>query len=119
MRVNLSCSATNCVHNEMGLCSANDIIIVGEKANKTDETSCVTFSRGDIKNAINSMGNINITGTIKQAMNNSEIEMTPNVKCEVETCKYNINNMCTAPAIIVSGNKHGDIEETKCDTFIR
>lgn len=119
MRVDLNCSATNCVNNQAGLCSANTISIKGKKAKTAEQTKCETFKEGSIYNSLASMGNLNVGGTIKQVFNTDEIEMTPNVHCDVDNCVYNIKNLCTAPGLVIKGNESTNSKETYCQTFIK
>lgn len=42
-RIDVKCSAVNCVFNENQKCSANHIGIGGNGANRSDETECTSF----------------------------------------------------------------------------
>lgn len=115
----LSCGALNCVHNLNGLCAASRIQVSGNTAHASSGTSCETFMEKGIKNAIINMGNMNIGGEIRQIFTLNSVEMSPNIRCEASHCTYNVNKICTASNVFVSGDGANTSEGTRCETFIR
>jgi hypothetical protein len=118
MQGTLSCSATNCVHNQSGLCSASSINIGGSNAHASSSTQCDTFAEKGLKNSLNNVMNMNVTGQFKQIFNSASIEMTPNIRCDAQNCKYNDNKICKAPNVLVNGPGALTSSRTCCETFI-
>jgi hypothetical protein len=118
MSVKLSCSATNCVHNMSSLCSANYIEVSGNSAHTSASTECNTFAEKGLKNAVTNMVNMNVVGEIKQVFTNSSVEMSPKIKCEAVSCKYNDNRICDAAYVQIQGPYAATTEGTQCETFI-
>ncbi len=119
MRGILSCSATNCVNNMSGICSAGTIHITGATAHTSESTQCETFAEKGLKNSLANVLNMNLVGEIKQAFTNETIEMSPNIKCEARNCRYNHDELCHAPNIMVNGMGALHSERTRCETFIQ
>lgn len=118
MNGSLSCSATNCVHNMSGLCSANTINVAGNGAHSSSSTQCETFAEKGLKNSLMNAANVNIPGQFKQLFNSASIEMNPTIRCNAENCKHNNNKMCNAQNIQVSGPGALTSSKTCCETFI-
>lgn len=114
----LSCSAEACVHNQGGLCTANQIHVAGTNATTSSQTLCDTFAEKGFTNAVSHIGNMNIMGEIKQVFSNSSIQMSPYIKCDAEKCEYNSSRVCTASNVQISGVNADNSEGTKCSTFI-
>ncbi|MFL0268817.1 DUF1540 domain-containing protein [Candidatus Clostridium radicumherbarum] len=117
MNGDLSCSALNCVHNMTGLCSANQIHVIGSSAYSSAETMCNTFAEKGIKNAFTHLTNMNIPGEVKQVFTNTSIEMSPVIKCDALNCTYNDNRACSASHVQVHGPDASSTEGTQCETF--
>ncbi|HEY8892055.1 MAG TPA: DUF1540 domain-containing protein [Clostridium sp.] len=124
MRGILSCSATICVNNMSGICSASTINISGVSAHKSEETQCETFDEKGLKNSLTNVLNMNVVGEIKQVFDNDSIEMSPRIRCKAINCKHNEEKLCTAKNILVNGidvssneKKSINIEKTQCETF--
>ncbi|MGH4050670.1 MAG: DUF1540 domain-containing protein [Clostridium sp.] len=124
MRGILSCSATICVNNVSGICSASTIHISGADAHKSEATQCETFDERGLKNSLTNVLNMNVVGEFKQVFSSDSIEMSPRIKCEAVNCKYNKEELCIAKNILVDvieecGIKKTPlcIERTQCETF--
>ncbi|ERI94385.1 hypothetical protein HMPREF1982_01021 [Clostridiales bacterium oral taxon 876 str. F0540] len=113
----LNCNALKCVHNMSGLCSANTIHVFGSGAHTSDETMCNTFAEKGFTNAITHLTNMNVTGEVRQLLNNNAIEMSPAIKCESVNCIYNEEGVCRASNVQISGPRAETSQDTVCDTF--
>jgi hypothetical protein len=113
----LSCSATNCVNNMSGVCSAITINVFGSNAHSSQNTKCETFAEKGIKNALSNALNMNVVGEVKQVFNSESIVMSPNIRCNASSCMHNENNLCAADNIMVSGMGAITSDRTKCETF--
>jgi uncharacterized protein DUF1540 len=102
--VKINCDVTNCSHNNNKVCFANLINIGGKNAKKDCNTCCGSFL--DEKNYSKLTNNIN-------DMSNQCTSLT----CNVVSCAYNSNNLCTADTIQVSGKNPNLYTETYCSTF--
>lgn len=118
MSVKLSCSATSCVHNMSSLCAANYIEVAGNNAHSSVATECNTFAEKGLKNAVTNMVNMNVVGEVKQIFTNESVEMSPKIKCEAESCKYNEDRICEAAYVQIQGPGAATSEGTQCETFI-
>ncbi len=117
MDVQLSCSALNCVHNISGLCSANTIEVLGSGAHNSEQTMCNTFAEKGLKNAVTHLPNMNVVGELRQLVTKNSVEMSPAVKCQAISCKYNENRLCQAEYVQIEGPKADSSEGTQCETF--
>lgn len=124
MRGTLSCSATICVNNMSGICSASTINISGASAHSSEETQCENFDEKGLRNSLSNVLNLNIIGEFRQAFDNDSIEMSPRIRCEAVNCKHNEEELCIAKNIMVSGidalgneETASSIKETQCETF--
>lgn len=117
MNGNLSCSALNCVHNMSGLCSANQIHVIGGNAYTSAETMCDTYAEKGIGNAFAHITNVNIGGQLKQVFTNRSIQMSPVIKCDAMICAYNEDRACSAPNVQIHGSDASTSEGTQCETF--
>lgn len=117
MENKLTCTATDCVHNLNGLCSAKRIHVGGITAASHSDTQCDTFSPKGVKNAFYNLGNMNVTGEIKQLFNRDSVEMSPEIKCSAEKCKHNSNKTCNAVNLSIDGYGAKESDGTKCSTF--
>ncbi|MDD3225423.1 MAG: DUF1540 domain-containing protein [Clostridium sp.] len=111
---NLICSAANCVYNADGLCSAKDIHIgIRGISSRAEDTDCVTFLKGNIKNSFVSITNMNISGEIKQFVNSDNMELKPNIICDAASCIHNSSGMCSARDVQI----YEEAQNTNCETF--
>lgn len=124
MRGILSCSATVCVNNMSGICSASTIHISGVDAHRSEETQCETFDERGLKNSLSNVLNMNVIGQFKQVFDNDSIEMSPRIRCEAINCKHNEEELCLAKNILVDVLEGSCIdktplciEKTQCETF--
>lgn len=115
----LGCSAMDCVNNLNGLCSANVILVTGHDAGSSSETQCSTFAKKGFMNAVASVGNTNYVGEVKQIFsNNSQVLMSPEVKCEAKKCSYNERGLCGADNLVIFGPGAESSYGTACETFV-
>jgi hypothetical protein len=117
MNGTLSCSATNCVNNMSGLCSASTINVFGSNAHSSESTQCETFAEKGLKNSLSNVLNNNIIGEFQQVFNSESIMMSPSIRCSATSCVYNENNLCSADNIMVSGVGAITSVRTQCETF--
>jgi len=100
----INCSVANCSHNSDSTCFANIINVGGKSAKKDSDTCCASFLDAklysDLTNNINDKGN--------------ECDA---ITCNVGTCSYNSDNLCSAKSIDVRGNNANLYVETDCLTF--
>lgn len=114
----LSCNAVNCVHNSSGLCGARDINVGGLLAHTSTSTECSTFEEKGLKASLTNVTNMNVPGQLKQMFNNSEIEMSPSIRCEAGNCRFNSDMTCHAANVHISGPGALSSSRTCCDTFV-
>lgn len=100
----INCSVTNCSHNNENTCYANIINIAGKNAKKDCDTCCGSF--------LDAATYSHLTNNVNQ----EESQCTA-LTCNVGTCTYNSNNLCTAKSIQVSGTNVKLYTETNCTTF--
>lgn len=113
----LSCSAVNCVHNMSGLCSANNIQVLGSGAHSSTQTMCDTFAEKGFKNAVTHLPNMNVVGEVRQLFTKNSIEMNPDIKCQALNCRFNDNRACYANYVQIDGPGAQGSEGTLCETF--
>lgn len=118
MSGSLTCSASTCVHNTGGLCSANKIEIMGKVASSSKGTNCNTFANRGIKNALTNMANMNIQGEVKQLFSKDTIMMSPVISCSAKNCAHNLEGRCNAREVDIIGYDAVSRENTECETFI-
>ena len=116
----LSCTARTCVHNEGGLCEAENILVEGTDADTSTETFCSSFREDSIGEQFTAaVTNTNYMGELMQIFSsNDEIKMSPNVGCHAIRCFYNGNGKCEALDIAIRGDKASEPRETLCETFV-
>lgn len=97
---NISCKATNCVHNQSCHCMAGVINVKGKDATTVSETTCNTF----VVEGGYSFDNLS-------SFHDDEKTKTENIKCSAKNCKYNENEKCYANEVeIIAANE-------SCATF--
>ena len=120
MKTKLSCNVNSCVNNvASGMCSAEKIVIEGNVAKCSAETKCRTFATENFKNAVASVANTNYIGEVVQAFNESEIKMSPNIKCEASNCTFWDKDVCTASNVQIFGDENAETySDARCESFI-
>ncbi|WP_291632685.1 DUF1540 domain-containing protein [Clostridium sp.] len=113
----LSCTATGCINNMSGICSARTIHVSGSDAHSSEETQCENFAEKGLRNSFANVLNMNVVGEFKQVFNNESIEMSPRIRCESKNCKHNEKKSCTAKNIMIYGKDALISEKTECETF--
>ena len=113
----LSCTATNCVNNMSGICSASNINILVSDAHSTEETQCGTFAEKGLKNSLTNLLNTNVVGEFRQVFHKDDIAMSPSIKCEATNCIHNEKDLCVADNIIIFGLDAKCCDNTECETF--
>lgn len=117
MKGTLSCTATDCVNNMSGICSAITIHVSGSNAHNSEATQCKTFAHRGLKNSVTNVLNMNVVGEIKQVFNHESIVMNPRIKCEATNCVHNAKKVCVAENIMIEEVGELDTLKTQCDTF--
>ncbi|MCB2293435.1 DUF1540 domain-containing protein [Clostridium algoriphilum] len=117
MRGTLSCTATSCVNNMSGICSAGTINVSGSNAHSTEATQCETFAEKGLKNSLSNVLNMNVVGEFKQVFSNATIEMSPSIRCDAINCMHNLKEECHAENIMVNGIGALSSAKTECETF--
>ena len=117
MNGTLSCSATTCVNNVTGICSARTINVLGSNAHSSEATQCETFAEKGLKNSLANALNLNIVGEIKQVFNSDSIEMSPSIRCDATNCMHNEEKICVADNILVNVTGALSSKRTQCETF--
>jgi hypothetical protein len=117
MNGTLSCTATNCVNNMSGICSASTINVSGSNARSSEATQCETFAEKGFRNSLANVLNMNVVGEFKQVFNNESIEMSPSIRCNAANCLHNEKNLCVADNIMVNGIGALSSGKAQCETF--
>ena len=101
----INCSVNNCSHNNNGVCYANRINVSGKKAKTSINTACGSFL------------NHSVYGTLIDNTNDSG--PCSCICCNVSSCTYNSNNLCTLENISVSPDlsQTNLYTETSCTSF--
>ena len=113
----LSCTASDCVNNTSGICSAITISVSVPDVKKSELTRCVTFAHKGLKNSLANVLNINVVGEFKQVFNHDSIVMTPRIRCEAARCIHNEKKICRAKNILIEDIGEKNHVKTQCDTF--
>ena len=103
---NISCNVTNCSHNKEMTCYSNRLNIVGKNSHSDGNTCCGSFL------------DRNIYGTLTNNVYN-EGNPCDCLVCNVNTCKYNDNSLCSLDSINVSGLDVKLYNQTNCESFCR
>ena len=102
----INCNVTNCSHNKDMICYSNRINIVGINSSNDDDTCCGSFLDKDHYG--------NLTNNIYNEGNACDC-----LVCNVNSCKYNENSLCSLDSISVSGLGAKLYNETSCESFCR
>ena len=117
MENKLTCGATGCVNNIGNYCTARYIDIDIKQVDKNKFTTfCNTFGERNLKEALREAGNVNFGGAIHQALDNSDIYMSPFINCLAYKCVHNDNGRCEAKNILIN-SFNGDGTEPYCETY--
>ncbi|CUH97860.1 hypothetical protein P22_4007 [Propionispora sp. 2/2-37] len=119
----VKCTVDQCTHYIPGdQCMAAKISVYnneqdGQSSQKSD-TQCKSFhQRKTVGDMIGAVHNTNVGGMIASTLIDGK-QITPQVECFVNTCKYwHENNLCDASAIEVSGVNAASTQDTDCKTF--
>ena len=104
----ISCSVDSCFYNQDGICDANVLKIVGDKANITEQTSCSTYINND-----------KASNALDDEVPRGETEV---IHCEVETCVYHDKDYCMLSSRGIEVGNLGQAEsyeDTDCLSFDR
>ncbi len=101
----INCSVNNCSHNNSGVCYANRVNVSGKNSKTSENTACASF-------LINS-----VYGTLTDNTNDSG--PCSCICCNVSSCTYNNNNLCSLENINVSPDlaQTNLYTETSCTSF--
>lgn len=100
----IDCGVTNCSHNNNEVCHASTINVTGGATDDKEHTSCASF--------LNSLVYSDLTNEV-----NEQSGSCSSIGCDVESCKFNSNQICSADSIMVNGNEVNLYSETNCSTF--
>lgn len=100
----INCNAVNCSHNKERVCYSNRINIVGINSNSDGDTSCSSF--------LDSQTYGTLTNNVFQSGKPCDC-----LVCNVNSCKYNENQLCSLDSINISGNGANLYSETNCESF--
>lgn len=100
----INCDVINCSHNKDAICYANIINVAGGNARETENTACASFLDSDHYSTLTN--NTNDYGS-----------RCLDLVCNVQSCTYNDNKLCSADAINVTGFGANIYQETNCSTF--
>lgn len=95
---NLNCCATNCGHNNSGLCYAGFINISGHSAITSSNTCCSSFTN-QTNDALTNCANCTCT-------------KPEQISCDAVNCTYNENKSCVADNVQINASN------ASCETFI-
>ncbi|MBP2626664.1 MAG: hypothetical protein H6Q68_1375 [Firmicutes bacterium] len=99
----INCQVTVCSHNKSGVCYANCVDIVGSSAMEDYDTCCGSF-----------LNKLHYAELTNNTLSSGSCDC---LKCTVETCTFNNNNLCKLDNIQVSGEKVYYYTQTACDSF--
>lgn len=100
----INCNVDNCSHNKEYVCFANRINVVGKNSDSKSDTACGSFLDKTLYG--------NLTNNVYD-----EGEPCNCLVCNVNTCRYNENQLCSLDSIEVSGNNTKFYSETSCVSF--
>lgn len=112
----LQCGAHVCIHNEQGLCSANNILIEGVTSSTSSDTFCANFVEERDSGMQDSVGDFNYMGGIVNGFSNHITGMNPQILCKASNCTYNLNGNCEAKDVNIYGSNNG-VSKTMCETY--
>lgn len=119
----VKCSVDECTHFMPGdQCMASRISIYNDERKARSEcsfdTQCKSFhTRKTMGDAVGALHNANVTGTLSAAFMDGT-QITPNVECFVDNCKYwSKENICEASEIYIRGDNAAITCDTDCETF--
>lgn len=120
----VKCTVDQCTHYMTGdQCMAAKISVYNNEATSESQTSsdtqCKSFHhRKTMGDMVGALHNANWGGTMTAAFMDGK-QITPNVECFVNNCKYwDSGNYCSAEAIQVAGSHAGKTSDTDCETFV-
>ena len=98
----LRCGVITCVHNKMNYCELEGIEVMGNNAERPEQTSCGSFVPRTGESYSNSLD-----GATEYS----------NIVCHACECEYNKAKKCHAGKISVTGTNAKQSEQTECATF--
>lgn len=120
----VKCTVDQCTHYMPGdQCMAAKISVYNDEgtgaSSSSSDTQCKSFHhRKTMGDMVGALHNANWGGTISAAFVDGK-QITPNVECFVDNCKYwESGNFCSAGEIKVSGPHAGKTSDTDCATFV-
>lgn len=99
----IACGVCECSHNKSGECFANFVSIVGETAQKGEDTCCSSFMD---KTTYTELTDNVISGGCCDSL-----------ECKVKTCKHNEDCCCALDHIKVNGDDVKSYSQTNCLSF--
>jgi len=99
----INCRVGVCSHNKTGECYANCVNIVGSSAMEDYDTCCGSF-----------LNKLHYSELTNNMLNPGPCDC---LKCTVETCTFNNNNICKLDNIQVGGEQVYYYAQTGCDSF--
>jgi hypothetical protein len=99
----IDCGVTNCSHNKSSVCYANCVDISGSSSLKAYDTCCSSY-----------LNRLHYSELTSNTLSSGSCDC---LKCTVETCTFNHNNLCTLDNIQVSGENAEYHTQTECSSF--
>ena len=99
----VNCNVIACSHNKSGVCYANCVDIVGSSAIEDNDTCCGSF-----------LNKLHYSELTNNTLSSGSCDC---LKCTVETCTFNNNNLCKLEAIQVNGEGVSYYTQTACESF--
>ncbi len=101
----LECTVSTCASNRNNGCCREDIKVKGGCACRCNETRCGSFYEQD--------------GFASGIVPHESAEPETQVLCEVYSCFYHDNGVCSAERITVEGCNAGCTKDTMCASFVK
>ena len=98
----LRCGVVTCAHNKLNYCELEGIEVMGDEAQRPEQTSCGSFKPRNGESYSNDTKGV------------SEYS---NIVCHAYGCEYNKAKKCHAGKISVMGSHANRSEQTECATF--
>lgn len=98
----LDCSVETCLHNADHYCCKGTIVVDGNSAETTENTSCGSFDERT---------NDSFRNSFESPSRSIEVE------CEATMCEFNEDYYCVADHIGIAGSKAHYSEDTECSSF--
>lgn len=119
----VKCTVDSCTHYMPGdQCMASKISVYNNESDgnsfTSDDTLCKSFHpRKTVGDIVGALHNANVGGMMTAPFVDGT-QVTPQVECFVESCKYwDSNNQCIAKKIHVMGSNAANTTDTDCHTY--